>query len=863
MSKNKFFKKLLVAGLCALTATATIGGTVACKSDDGKEDPPIVTEDEYTVTWNLDGGSWPSGYTAPTKVKDGEKITAPTAAQNPTKDGYMFKGWVDSNGTAFNFETAITANMTIKATWEEEQHVVEPPAPVIPDPKVPEYEGHGAALEAGKVDTVYEFNPNEELEAGTYDEEWTDGIFSITAKTVVATRTRVGLYNDNTKINDNSYEKPITINNTSSKLIINSPADNAKLVLYVENGSGSKISYMTLSGTSFSQEINNKAGVNNKLQLVEVTLPKAGKYTLSQAANTNYVFYASLTVSADNAPIKSISVAGAGTTDYYVGQQLDCTGVAVTATHTNGLVSAIDNKHIEFDTRKFDGTKPGTYSIRLKYTVDGNLGSDDVWFATTYNVTVYSYEDLSLATDKTVKESKGSQAGNSVYANHAVRQFYFTGETFSDDGLTVILNGKNGETTKEFKVKDGAYTIAAPDMSKTGKQSVSVSVTSYGITKTKTLDIFVQPKDASLATADSVTLNVNAATADAQVGVLSEGAYNFKTIQQAVDFLDHSGIPDSASKVLNLAAGTYNEKVEIKVPNLTIVGAGKDTTKIEYDSLFGLNDASGFTHTTDSTATLNVRDSAVGFTIKNVTISNYWNNYKVFDEKLGVNYGEHRALAMLVQADKVTVEDCSLLGYQDTLELFTGRHVFKNTYIAGTTDFIFGTNGTTYFYGCEIHSIATGKQKDGVLESNPDGGYVTAFKGCNKGDSDAIKYGAIFDSCTFTADEGVAPNKTALGRPWGAYASVAVINSTLGGHISKTPSSGASKNERYVSMSGTNPTAATVKFVEYNNDGDGAITAQVSGMKMLSDAEALKYSDLSVIFGTENGYSAVWDVTVK
>jgi len=128
MSKNKFFKKLLVAGLCALTATATIGGAVACKKDDDNDpDPGIVTEDEYTVTWNLDGGKWPTGYTAPTKVENGSKITAPTSAQNPTKDGYTFVRWESSAvaGTAYNFDTVVEGDITLKAIWKKNDS--EPP----------------------------------------------------------------------------------------------------------------------------------------------------------------------------------------------------------------------------------------------------------------------------------------------------------------------------------------------------------------------------------------------------------------------------------------------------------------------------------------------------------------------------------------------------------------------------------------------------------------------------------------------------------------------------------------------------------------------------------------------------------------
>ncbi len=58
------------------------------------------------------------------------------------------------------------------------------------------------------------------------------------------------------------------------------------------------------------------------------------------------------------------------------------------------------------------------------------------------------------------------------------------------------------------------------------------------------------------------------------------------------------------------------------------------------------------------------------------------------------------------------------------------------------------------------------------------------------------------------------------------------------------------------------PTDPTVKFVEYNNTGDGAITSAVTGMKLLSETEAKNYSDFSVIFGTTNGlvsYSEAWN----
>ena len=67
--------------------------------------------------------------------------------------------------------------------------------------------------------------------------------------------------------------------------------------------------------------------------------------------------------------------------------------------------------------------------------------------------------------------------------------------------------------------------------------------------------------------------------------------------------------------------------------------------------------------------------------ITGVTISNYWNSLSVFDKDLGPGYAEHRALALLVQADQFVMKDCKFLGYQDTIELFTGRQLIEDTYI--------------------------------------------------------------------------------------------------------------------------------------------------------------------------------------
>lgn len=710
-------------------------------------------------------------------------------------------------------------------------------AAAVEAPKVPAHTGNGAALVEGTESVNYEFDPAN-LSTAKFAEGWTDGVFSISKGTEVRGRVKMGLY-EGDKLLDASYStvNSVKLGDSSSALELSASAPGT-LEFHVQNGSSGTTGTQTVILTKpdgTKQDIEYLAdGNGSTIQKVTVQLTEKGNYSIARKSGTSDIYYAKFTADVENTAIEKIEIANAGKVDYLVGQQLDCTAVAVTATHKDtGKVSPVNAGNIVFDTSKFNPAVAGTYKIGVSYTVDGNLGDATTTFDTEYEVTVYAFNGLKVGTNKIVKDSN-SAAGNGVYANHVLRQFYFTGEAFSADGLTVTAVGKNDETTKEFTLSNGDYVLSGTDTATAGKKTVKIAYTANGLTKAAGVNIFVAEKDATLATATSVDLAVNKEFSTKNVGVKSAaGAYRFKTVQQAIDFINKSGIPATAEKNIYLAEGTYTEKLEITVPNVTIIGAGQDKTKIEFDSLYGVTDEGGFVHTTDSTATLNVRDTAVGFSMRHLTVSNKYNTEASYT---GAPSNDKRALAMLIQADKVVIEDCTLLGFQDTLELFTGRQYFENCLISGSTDFIFGTNNVTYFHKCEIKSIANSKN----------GGYVTAFKGLNKKKgTDDITYGAIFDDCDFTAESGMSSGATSLGRAWGESAAVMVMNSRLGGHISKTGST--NEGGRYISMGNGDPKNAN--FTEYNNTGDGAITESLATVKLLDEATAANYNNLEFIFG--------------
>lgn len=65
-----------------------------------------------TIIFNTDGGNNIENIL----VENGKEILLPV---NPTKEGYVFAGWVDENGNPIAKDTIVNNNITIKALWKE------------------------------------------------------------------------------------------------------------------------------------------------------------------------------------------------------------------------------------------------------------------------------------------------------------------------------------------------------------------------------------------------------------------------------------------------------------------------------------------------------------------------------------------------------------------------------------------------------------------------------------------------------------------------------------------------------------------------------------------------------------------------
>ena len=438
------------------------------------------------------------------------------------------------------------------------------------------------------------------------------------------------------------------------------------------------------------------------------------------------------------------------------------------------------------------------------------------------------------------------------------------GESFNANGIYGVATYSNNTTDVLYGT---SLTYSGFDSSTTGKKTVTVSYTYNGTTLSDTFNVYVTNVEPSVVN-NVLQVRVSPDYLGA-VGTVVSGYNVFKTIGQALDYL-RTNSSAAVNKHMYINAGTYNEKLEIDIPNLTIEGEGASTTIIEYDSLYGIKEADGFSNVTDSTQTVAIREAANNCTIKNITISNKYNNIQAFSNTKAPSYTENnktvtyagngeRGLALLVQADQFIMEDSRLLGWQDTLELFTGRQYFRNTYISGCIDYIFGTNSTTLFDGCEIHTV---KSKTSYTDDSRVTAYITATKGINQTGT-AVNYGLIFNDCEFTSDSNFV-GKYAVARPWDANSAVAVLNSTFDDNLVATESGTIATGL----ISDVN--VSTVKFKFYNNvyENSSAITLTNDLTNVdttLTSTQAANYLDTSVIFGTSNGgvtYTSTWNLTI-
>lgn len=299
----------------------------------------------------------------------------------------------------------------------------------------------------------------------------------------------------------------------------------------------------------------------------------------------------------------------------------------------------------------------------------------------------------------------------------------------------------------------------------------------------------------------------NNGVSQVSITVAKDGSGNYTTVQAALD-----AIPSGNNKpvTIKIKKGVYKEVIIVDARKnfIRLIGEDKSNTILSYNNHAGTPLPNGDTLNTWTCASTFVYGN--DFYAENIT----------FENTAGFTAGQ--AVGLRIEGDRASLFNCRIIGNQDILFLSGSgvKHFFKDCYIEGTTDFIFGA-ATAVFKKCHIHSKKNS--------------HVTAAS-----TNSIIPYGFVFFDCRLTADSNI--NKVSLGRPWSPTASVTYINCWMDKHI---------LNEGWNNWK--NPAnESTARYAEYNSTGPGANPAQrVKWAKQLSEEEAEKYT-LKNILGNWN-----------
>jgi PelA/Pel-15E family pectate lyase len=292
-----------------------------------------------------------------------------------------------------------------------------------------------------------------------------------------------------------------------------------------------------------------------------------------------------------------------------------------------------------------------------------------------------------------------------------------------------------------------------------------------------------------------------AVQAHGDIVVAADGSGNAKTVQEAIEKVPAN---NRHRVVIRIKPGAYVEQVRVSAdkPFISFVGESAERTKIT----FNLSNK-----TTGSTsASYSVYIGGHDFHAENITFENSFGTAS-------------QAVAVLVEADRAVFKNCRFVGWQDTLYAKNGRQYYKDSYIEGHVDYIFG-QAAAVFENCRIHSKGDG--------------YITAPMRFAPDEPS----GFVFINSTLTSEN--TTKGIYLGRPWRDYGRTVFINTKMDAAIRPE---GWHHWEPHREK--------TAYFAEYGSTGIGSRPeARVAWAHKLSDADVKEFS-VEYFLGGRDGWN--------
>ncbi|KAK2433292.1 pectinesterase [Trifolium repens] len=271
----------------------------------------------------------------------------------------------------------------------------------------------------------------------------------------------------------------------------------------------------------------------------------------------------------------------------------------------------------------------------------------------------------------------------------------------------------------------------------------------------------------------------------AHLVVAKDGSGHFKKVQDAINAAGRRKF--KTRFVIRVKRGVYRENIVVGKmnDNIMLVGDGIRITIITSNR----NVQAGFTTYSSATAGID----GLHFIARDIT----------FENTAGPRRGQ--AVALRSASDLSVFYRCAFKGYQDTLMVHAQRQFYRECYIYGTVDFIFG-NAAVVFQNCII------------LVRRPLNGQANMITAQGRDDPFQNTGISIHNSQIRAAPDFkpvVAKFNTFMGRPWQRYSRVVVMKSFIDNLVSPMG---------WSPWGGTNFAQSTLFYGEYKNFGPGSST---------------------------------------
>lgn len=306
-----------------------------------------------------------------------------------------------------------------------------------------------------------------------------------------------------------------------------------------------------------------------------------------------------------------------------------------------------------------------------------------------------------------------------------------------------------------------------------------------------------------MAAAISTFVTAAPAADKCEIIVAADGSGTAKTVSDAI-----AKVPENnqARCTIRIKPGTYREQIRVPMTKPYVSLIGEDANKTVLSFNISNKDAGS------TSAAFAAYIGGHDFRAENITFEN--------------SFGQgSQAVAVLVEADRAVFRNCRFLGWQDTLYAKNGRQYYRDSYIEGHVDYIFG-QAAAVFDNCRIHSKADG--------------YIAApmrFAATEPS-------GFVFLNSTLTSEN--TKNGVYLGRPWRDYGRTVFINTKMDAQI---------RPEGWHHW--VPEREKTAYLGEYGSTGTGASpTTRVSWAKKLVDADVKQFS-IEYFLGGRDGWDPI------